>query len=51
VLLHGTPLFRLLNVDRDFVSALTQRMAEIDRHGTRGALAAAVLDQPEAMSA
>jgi fructuronate reductase/mannitol 2-dehydrogenase len=51
VLLRGSALFRLLNVDRDFVSALTQHLAEIDRHGTRGALATAVLDQPEAMSA
>ena len=50
-LLHGSSLFRQLNADGDFVAAMAGTLAEIDRRGTRNVVAAAVEEQPEAMSA
>jgi mannitol-1-phosphate/altronate dehydrogenase len=49
-LLHGSALFTAFSHDAGFVAELTGMLTQIDRHGTRSVLAAAV-HRPEALSA
>lgn len=51
VLLRGSALFRVLNENQGFIAAMSEALTEIDRHGTRNVLAAAVEEESEAMSA